>query len=92
MEKTEGTGERTIEGLTDGEVGSGGWRRMPDGVMRGHKGRVGGVVWDKADIGRVWSAGWDGSVRGWDVETGAAAVVRVGCVPSFPHSTSPLRM
>ena len=67
-----------IEGLTDGEAnGEGGWRRAPDGVMRGHKGRVGGVVWDRGDEGRIWSAGWDGSVRGWDVESGAGTVVRV---------------
>jgi len=67
-----------IEGLTDGEAsGDGGWRRAPDAAMRGHKGRVGGVVWDKVDEARVWSSGWDGSVRGWDVKVGAGAVVRV---------------
>ncbi len=70
-----------IEGLTDGEAsGEGGWRRAPDGIMRGHNGRVGGVTWDKAEEGRIWSAGWDGSVRGWDVETGAGVVVRVSTV------------
>lgn len=80
MEKSggmDGTSGKVIEGLTDGDVGEGGWRRMPDGVMRGHKGRVGGVVWDKDEAGRVWSAGWDGSIRGWEVESGAGAVVRV---------------
>lgn len=66
-----------IEGFNDGETGLGGWRRAPDGVMRGHKGRIGGVTWDKADDGRVWTAGWDGSVRGWDVESGTGVVVRV---------------
>lgn len=67
-----------IEGLTDGEAsGEGGWRRMPDGIMRGHRGRVGGVIWGNGDEGKVWSAGWDGSVRGWAVETGAGIVVRV---------------
>ncbi|WVQ84238.1 ribosome biogenesis protein YTM1 [Cryptococcus sp. DSM 104549] len=68
-----------IEGLTDGEAtGEGGWRRAPDGVMRGHSGRVGGLVWDKLDAGKIWSAGWDGSVRGWDVDSGAAGMVRQG--------------
>jgi len=68
-----------IEGLTDGDaIGrEGGWRRTPDVVMRGHKGRVGGLVWDRTEAGRIWSAGWDGSVRGWDVETGVNAVIRV---------------
>jgi len=66
-----------IEGFTDGDVGTGGWRRAPEGVMRGHRGRVGGITWDKEDDSRVWTAGWDGSVRGWDVETGAGVVIRV---------------
>ncbi|WRT64956.1 ribosome biogenesis protein YTM1 [Kwoniella shivajii] len=68
-----------VEGLTDGDsTGEGGWRRAPDGVMRGHTGRIGGTVWDKNDNNRIWSAGWDGSVRGWDVENGAGVVVRQG--------------
>ena len=66
-----------IEGLTDGDVGTEGWRRVPDVVMRGHKGRVGGVIWDTQDKSRTWSGGWDGSVRGWDVETGACTTTRV---------------
>ena len=67
-----------IEGLTDGDIGTGGWRRMPDGIWRGHKGRVGALGWAGRDSGKVvYSGGWDGSVRGWDVETGANVVVRV---------------
>jgi WD40 repeat protein len=67
-----------IEGLTDGEIGTGGWRRMPDGVLKGHKGRVGALGWAGKDVGKVvYSGGWDGSLRGWDVETGANVVVRV---------------
>ena len=67
-----------IEGLTDGDVGEGGWRRAPEGIMRGHKGRVGALVWDKEQSGRVWSGGWDGSVRAWEVESGVCDVVRQG--------------
>jgi ribosome biogenesis protein YTM1 len=77
-----------IEGFNDGDVGNGGWRRTPEGVMRGHKGRIGGVTWDKSDEGRVWTAGWDGSVRGWDVETGAGAVVRVSRHRHLPWSSA----
>jgi len=67
-----------IEGLTDGEIGVGGWRRLPDGTFRGHKGRVGALGWAGRDVGKVvYSGGWDGSLRGWDVETGANVVMRV---------------
>ncbi|ORY31788.1 putative chromosome organization and biogenesis-related protein [Naematelia encephala] len=71
-------GKGAIEGLKDGDVGAEGWRRGPDGVMRGHKGRVGGIVWDKNNGDKVWSGGWDGSVRGWEVGSGANAVIRQG--------------
>lgn len=50
---------------------------MPDTEFRGHKGRVGALVWDKRNKERVWSAGWDGSVRGWELEMGQEGVVRV---------------
>ncbi|KAL1413670.1 ribosome biogenesis protein ytm1 [Vanrija albida] len=76
--KLEGDAQRIIEGLTDGDVGEGGWRRVPDVVFRGHHGRVGAGIFDREDPARVWSAGWDGSVRGWDAETGAGVVVRQG--------------
>jgi ribosome biogenesis protein YTM1 len=78
--KETGAGPAPIEGLTDGDATgeSGmGWRRAPTLVLRAHKGRVGGLLWDKEDGSRLWSAGWDGSVRGWDAETGANVVFRV---------------
>lgn len=75
IEKVEGV--RPIEGLTDGdatgETGQG-WRRAPDLTFTGHKGRIGAAVWQDG----IWSAGWDGSIRGWDAETGANTVVRQG--------------
>lgn len=58
---------------------SGGYRKSPEMVLRGHNGRIGGSIWDKEQAGTVWSAGWDGSVRGWDVESGGCEVVKVGC-------------
>lgn len=70
----------TIEGLTDGEVGMGGWRRLPDNVFRGHKGRVGALGLASQGQGNgsvVYSGGWDGSLRGWDLETGENTVIRV---------------
>lgn len=78
--KIEGDAQRIIEGLTDGDATGDkgqGWRRAPDAVFRGHAGRIGGAVWDREDETRVWSAGWDGSIRGWDAESGANVLVRV---------------
>ncbi|GMK59419.1 hypothetical protein CspeluHIS016_0800250 [Cutaneotrichosporon spelunceum] len=96
LAKESGEGPAPIEGFTDGDATgeSGmGWRRAPGAVLRGHKGRVGGVRWDTTDAARVWSAGWDGSVRGWDAEMGANVVVRQGpsdkallCVSQFTPS------
>jgi ribosome biogenesis protein YTM1 len=58
---------------------SGGYRKSPEMVLRGHNGRIGGSIWDKEQAGTVWSAGWDGSVRGWAVESGGCEVVKVSC-------------
>lgn len=66
-DKEKAEGEQQVEGLTDGEIGQAGWRRNPDNTLMGHKGRIGGMVWDKNDKDKVWSGGWDGSVRGWDL-------------------------
>lgn len=64
------------EGLVEG-----GWRVGPSAVLRGHVGRVGRAIWDgKASGGeadKVWSCGWDGSVRGFDVETQVNFLIKV---------------
>ncbi|BEJ14812.1 hypothetical protein CspHIS471_0405790 [Cutaneotrichosporon sp. HIS471] len=96
LAKETGEGPAPIEGFTDGDATgeSGmGWRRAPALVLRGHKGRVGGLTWDAEDASRIWSAGWDGSVRGWDAETSINVVVRQGpldkgllCVSQFAPS------
>lgn len=61
----------------DADVSKGGWRVAPEAVLRGHQARVGKALWDKSDQGRVWSCGWDGSVRGWDVDLQVNSVVKV---------------
>lgn len=87
-------GASNYAGETNGlaQADSGGWRRAPEIVLRGHQGRIGGSIWDKQEGGRVWSAGWDGSVRGWDVDSGAAEVIKVshnlGCVSRRSSTTS----
>ncbi|WWC67770.1 ribosome biogenesis protein YTM1 [Kwoniella pini CBS 10737] len=68
-----------IEGLMDNDsTGEGGWRRIPEINFKGHLGRIGGSVWDKFDQEKIWSAGWDGSVRGWDLNTGINSMIRQG--------------
>ncbi|WVQ69070.1 ribosome biogenesis protein YTM1 [Kwoniella botswanensis] len=68
-----------IEGLLDNDsTGVGGWRRIPDNVFSAHKDKVGGLVWDKFDNNKFWSASWDGSVRGWDLTMGVNDVTRQG--------------
>jgi ribosome biogenesis protein YTM1 len=60
------------------QAGSGGWRKRPDLVLRGHEGRIGGAIWDTVVTGTdAWSAGWDGSVRGWDTYEGRQKVLKV---------------
>jgi len=58
--------------------GVSGYRKAPIMTLRGHSARVGGVVWDRTEGGRAWSVAWDGTVRGWDVESGYGDVVKQG--------------
>lgn len=55
-----------------------GWRKQPLQVLRGHSGRVTSSVWDKSDHSKCWSVGWDGSVRGWEAESGVMESTRQG--------------
>lgn len=69
--------KRKLAGAS-GDNQSGGWRKQPDMVMRGHTARIGGAIWDKEDRNRVWSAAWDGTVRGWEADLGYNSVLKVG--------------
>lgn len=50
-------------------------------VMRGHTARIGGAIWDREDRNRVWSAAWDGTVRGWEADIGFNSVLKVRSFP-----------
>ena len=77
----------------DGLVEETGWRVGPEAVFRGHKGRVGRAIWDKTIGGdgegkKIWSCGWDGSVRGWDVETQVNFLIKVSEQRQFRRVSS----
>lgn len=40
-------------------------------ALRGHTGKVSRAVFDRADVTKAYSAGWDHSVRSWDLSIGA---------------------
>lgn len=80
----------------EGLVETTGWRVGPEAVFRGHKGRVGRAIWDKTPGGeeqKIWSCGWDGSVRGWDVETQVNFLIKVSLFfdASISRGTLPFR-
>ncbi|KAJ9102454.1 hypothetical protein QFC21_002854 [Naganishia friedmannii] len=70
--------KRKLAGAAGGDTQLGGWRKQPDMIMRGHTARIGGAIWDKEDRNKVWSAAWDGSVRGWEADLGFNSVLKQG--------------
>ncbi|BGP31226.1 ribosome bioproteinsis protein ytm1 [Rhodotorula toruloides] len=45
--------------------------KTPMAVLRGHTGKVSRAVFDRSDVTKAYSAGWDHSVRSWDLTIGA---------------------
>ncbi|KAF0429172.1 ribosome biogenesis protein WDR12 [Gigaspora margarita] len=43
--------------------------KAPIATMRGHIGPISSVMFDKNDSNKMYSGGWDHSIRVWDVET-----------------------
>ncbi|KAJ9106920.1 hypothetical protein QFC20_003929 [Naganishia adeliensis] len=70
--------KRKLAGAAGGDAQAGGWRKQPEMVMRGHTARIGGAIWDREDRNRVWSAAWDGTVRGWEADIGFNSVLKQG--------------
>ncbi|KAM0791995.1 hypothetical protein ACM66B_007107 [Microbotryomycetes sp. NB124-2] len=44
--------------------------KAPINVLRGHEGKVSSAIFDHSSATTAYSAGWDHSVRSWDLETG----------------------
>jgi ribosome biogenesis protein YTM1 len=55
-------------------------------VLSGHQGRVSSAVWPTFD--RIYSGGWDNSVRAWDAETSKCVTTLTGPVPVHDISYS----
>ncbi|GAA6044465.1 hypothetical protein JCM8097_004466 [Rhodosporidiobolus ruineniae] len=45
--------------------------KSPLTVLRGHTGKISRAVFDRTDVAKAYSAGWDHSVRSWDLAIGA---------------------
>lgn len=48
-------------------------------VLRGHTGKISRAVFDRSDVTKAYSAGWDHSVRSWDLSVGAELSSKVRC-------------
>ncbi|BGP39129.1 ribosome bioproteinsis protein ytm1 [Rhodotorula kratochvilovae] len=44
--------------------------KSPSAVLRGHTGKISRAVFDRSDMTKAYSAGWDHSVRSWDLSVG----------------------
>ncbi|GAA5855598.1 hypothetical protein JCM8547_001611 [Rhodosporidiobolus lusitaniae] len=45
--------------------------KSPVTVLRGHAGKISRAAFDRSDASKAYSAGWDHSVRSWDLSIGA---------------------
>lgn len=53
-------------------------RKEPAAVFKAHKGTVSRAIFGRENNGKAYSAGWDHTVRRWDLETGACELTKVG--------------
>lgn len=61
-----------------------GYLQTPMAALRGHTGKISRAVFDRADATKAFSAGWDHTVRSWDLSIGAetSSKVRLASVPA----------
>ncbi|KAF8343088.1 ribosome biogenesis protein YTM1 [Cantharellus anzutake] len=57
-------------GFDSSDADSNVMRKAPEMVLKSHTGRVSKALFDPLGRKEAWSAGWDCTVRKWDVETG----------------------
>ncbi|BGP54826.1 hypothetical protein JCM8202_003333 [Rhodotorula sphaerocarpa] len=51
--------------------------KTPMAALRGHTGKISRAVFDRADATKAFSAGWDHTVRSWDLSIGAETSSKV---------------
>ncbi|GAA5894528.1 hypothetical protein JCM8208_006265 [Rhodotorula glutinis] len=44
--------------------------KAPSAVLRGHTGKISRALFDRSDVTKAYSAGWDHTVRSWDLSVG----------------------
>jgi ribosome biogenesis protein YTM1 len=78
--------KRKTAGASNGHAGA--TRLAPVHVLQGHVGQVGRAIFDREDAKRAYSAGWDHSVRSWDLEVGGQTSTRVRSPPAHSENRS----
>lgn len=73
-----GEGNKTSPSAVEPEV----VRKAPAYVLKSHTGRVSKALFDTKRQNEAWSAGWDCTVRKWDVETGVCTETVVSNKPN----------
>lgn len=51
--------------------------QTPVSVLVGHTGKVSRAIFDRTDVSKAYSAGWDHTVRSWDLSIGAESAMKV---------------
>jgi len=58
--------------------------QVPSAVLRGHSGKISRALFDRSDVTKAYSAGWDHTVRSWDLSVGEETSSKVRPLPACP--------
>lgn len=56
-------------------------RKSPAQILKSHTGRVSKALFAVQDDGKAYSAGWDCTLRSWDLEVGLCTNTTVSHIP-----------
>ncbi|KAK4046647.1 ribosome biogenesis protein ytm1 [Microbotryomycetes sp. JL201] len=60
--------------------------KAPINVLRGHEGKVSSAIFDHSSATTAYSAGWDHTVRSWDLETGSETAAKASTCDKVIYS------